>query len=497
MVGVGTDLERLRILLPFEYEGLSEDERAAVKDAAGMLVDLRGRGYEFGIGRANRLDVVPPPGVEESPERPEIDRLAPALVYALRIGTGENPKSSSSSSPKGNDDDDFAGTPRKAPSEVADRLAAAMGTVGTLSAKYSAEVEYVVDPYIARGQVTFVVGAPESMKSWLMADLARAVQTGGSWLGSMKVTPGRVIYFEQERAKNLVYQTALLSTGWKQDLSGIITFEPCGLDLCHPEWQAAVIATVETQRPDVVILNSYRAVFRGRPPDSSDVAGALGWIGSLAERVNCAVVVVDGTNKVGALGRARGAEAHADSVQKQYEADTILHVERKRDELGRGVGPARVYFSKQRYGTKEAPRPFIFDLIPDGPADAWKGGVRVLWTDETTIDQDVATSPKNAVERVYDGLPDVGTRSIKELKLATGLVEGSVKNALRQLRDAGRAEAPERGKWRRRAKSSSSPPLGGDDDDYFAADAEAEAAVAPAMRSLIPKADGAEGLEGG
>src|SRR5206468_2466085 len=101
--------------------------------------------------------------------------------------------------------------------------------------------------------------------------------------------------------------------------------EPCGIDLCDANWQRAIIAKVEAERPLLVVFNSYRAVFRGRPPDSSDVAGALGWIGHLAERLHMAMVIVDATNKGGAVGHLRGMAAHGDSVQKAYEADTVLH----------------------------------------------------------------------------------------------------------------------------------------------------------------------------
>jgi hypothetical protein len=271
-------------------------------------------------------------------------------------------RASSSSSPLprvGEDDEDGA------PKGIAGRLRAARGTLTTMRDRYGAAVEYLAEPYLALGELTIVAGPPESFKSWLMADLARAVHTGALWLGSIPVPRGGVLYFEQERARNLAYQLTLLEAGWAQDLGGLVAYEPCGIDLCHPDWQGAIRALVEAERPRLVVLNSYKAIFRGRPADSSDVAQALGWLEHLAERVRCAVCVVDGDNKAGALGAVRGMAAHADSVQKAYEADRILHVERKRDDLGRGIGPARVYLGKLRHGgSGEAPAPFVVDLVP-------------------------------------------------------------------------------------------------------------------------------------
>ena len=392
-------------------------------------------------------------------------------LYALAAATpAMTPEASSSSSPPprvADDDDDL-------PKGIAGRLLAARGTLTTMRERYGADVVYLAEPYIALGELAIVAGPPESMKSWLMVDLARAVHTGTLWLGSIQVPRGGVLYFEQERAKNFVYQATLLGAGWGQDLGALVAYEPCGIDLCNSDWQGEIRALVEGEAPTLVVFNSYKAIFRGRPADSADVAHALGWLGHLAERVRCAIVVVDGDNKAGALGHLRGMAAHADSVQKEYEADTVLHVERKRDDLGRGVGPARVYVGKLRYGGPgEAPAPFVVDLVPSrlGPSsssssspkgddddddgagervDTLPGGVRLLWLDEAAVDRDALPPPRNAPERVWGALPaDGATRSLPDLAKAAGLTVGSTKNALTQLRGAARAENPERGQWRR------------------------------------------------
>jgi hypothetical protein len=196
------------------------------------------------------------------------------------------------------------------------------------------------------------------------------------------------------------------------------------------------------------------------------VALALGWLGHLAERTRAAIAIVDGTNKAGAIGTLRGMAAHGDSIQKEYECDTVLHIERKRDALGRGIGPARVYVGKQRHGV-ETPAPFVFSIIPHGD------GVRALWLDETDIDLTVPSRPLTGDERVLHVLPANGDpRPLKELPDAAHLSLGSVKNALTKLRDEGLVESPQRGYWRRLVGSSPSSPTPYDDDDEHANGAE-------------------------
>ena len=86
----------------------------------------------------------------------------------------------------------------------------------------------VAAPYINLAELAEVVGAQESFKSWFVADLARAVFTGGLWLGSIRVDQGGVFYVEQERARNLAYQMALLGAGWGQDWAGSPPWRPAG-----------------------------------------------------------------------------------------------------------------------------------------------------------------------------------------------------------------------------------------------------------------------------
>lgn len=328
------------------------------------------------------------------------------------------------------------------------RLAEATCSLADLAKRYTANIEWLAEGYIALGELTIVPGPPESLKSWLMADLARAVSTpDGMWLGSFRVKHGHVVYFEQERAKNLVYQTQRLATS-PHSLSRVSAVEPCGIDLCDMACQTALTEMLTVTKPLLVIFNSYKAIFRGRPADSADVSRALQWLGSLAERLNEAIVIVDGTNKLGALGRSRGMEAHADSVQKEYEADTILHVERKRDEVGRGTGPSRVYVGKRRHG--EAGPPFVFDVqrIDNDRSKA-------LCLGDTSIERDAPVRPSSRTV-VLESLPPDGTDvARKDIVVKTGLSDATVSRTLTELHIDGLVEQGRTyGTWRRRGELS-------------------------------------------
>jgi RecA-family ATPase len=213
-------------------------------------------------------------------------------------------------------------------------------SLGDLRQRFSSEIEWLVEGYIPRSALTIIPGPPESFKSFAMADLARAVHTGGKWLGHFDVPQGTVLYIEQERARNLVYQVTQLEKGHNIDLSALLTIPPTGVNILDAAWQVRLSTLIKQLRPAVAVLNSFRAVFHGKPSDGAQIAAALNWLGRAAEEVGCAAIITDQVNKVGALGGARGLAAHSDSLQKAYEADAILHIERDRDPVGRGGGPA-------------------------------------------------------------------------------------------------------------------------------------------------------------
>jgi DNA-binding transcriptional ArsR family regulator len=383
---------------------------------------------------------------------------------------------------------------RTPPSEAvpfATRLREATTTLQHLAERYSGDVEWLAEGYLGRGELVIVPGPPESYKSWLMADLVRAVHVPGAlWLGSLPVIHGTAVYFEQERAGNLVYQTQRLARGWSQNLDALLTVGPCGIDLCDPDCAKAISAFLEEHKPVLAVFNSYKAIFRGRTADSADVSRALQWLGTVAERLRITVAVVDGDNKPGALGRVRGMEAHADSIQKEYEADAVLHVERRRDEVGRGTGAASVYVGKRRQG--DAGPPFLFDVQRQ---DDHGERVRAVWLDETSIARSSQPPPSNRAH-VLDAMPQAAPTTVSAIVERTGLAESTVSGHLRALEHDGLIHRPRWGAWQRGpgANAEDAIPYRDVANSAFATDAE-NAELATSANSASGRLANAEDAE--
>src|SRR2546428_4632882 len=77
-------------------------------------------------------------------------------------------------------------------------------TLADLRRRHSGEISWLVEGYLARGELAFLAGAGDSLKSWTAVHLAAAIDGRFRWLGVFDVDAERVLFIEQERAANFV-----------------------------------------------------------------------------------------------------------------------------------------------------------------------------------------------------------------------------------------------------------------------------------------------------
>ena len=302
-------------------------------------------------------------------------------------------------------------------------------SLADLRSRFSADVRWIVAGYLARGELVFLAGAGGSLKSWTVAHLAAAIDGGFPWLGAFEVKAERVLFVEQERAGNLLYQLQRIEVGERTTLGSdrLRIVAPCDLPLSEPEAQDALKAAVTSFNPDVVIINALRDVL-GRANENSptEMAALLRVLGRLAEASDCCIVILDHFNKAGMAGVVRGSMAHGGTAQKYNEADSVLIAERPRDEMGKGEGPATLSVTKRRSGDPGNPFAVSVTDTPDGG---------VLVRAETDVKRLSAIA-----QLVYDALTD-GSALVEDLVERTNKTRDNVKKGLGELRNAGLVES--------------------------------------------------------
>ena len=196
---------------------------------------------------------------------------------------------------------------------------------------------FLIDGLVARGQLVILAGRPKSGKSWLVAQMAQALDSGQTFL-SRPTRPARVLYMALEDKRTRLKRRAL-SLGWRPATTNFHYDVPRfnapngqlgpGLELLR---QAAFDF-------DVILIDTLIATLDGSISENDNTAmGAIAnQLATIAHAADCAIVLVHHTGKglsddVFNLMRGASALRGAYDVgllldRKQGEREAVLHIE--------------------------------------------------------------------------------------------------------------------------------------------------------------------------
>jgi KaiC/GvpD/RAD55 family RecA-like ATPase len=204
------------------------------------------------------------------------------------------------------------------------------------------QVEWIVNGLIARGCVGFVAGLPETLKTWILADLAvECARGGGKWLNLFPVAPSKVLFIDQERFKgetqrrfkNIINAKGITATSLRDSL-----FIRCGtttrLDL-EQSFRAFRQELLEL-KPDLVIVDSFATFHTRNDNDRQAIQPVLESIKQLRTEVGCTFLLIDHESKAVFQDKENAEEAPSafrmvGSVGKAAAAELVLTV-RKYDD---------------------------------------------------------------------------------------------------------------------------------------------------------------------
>jgi hypothetical protein len=198
----------------------------------------------------------------------------------------------------------------------------------------SEPVKWICEKLIAQQSVGFVAGLPETLKTWILADLAvECARGGGKWLGLFPVSKGKVLFIDQERFKsetqrrfkNLISAKGLSVQGLRESL-----FIRCGtttrLDL-EQSFRAFRAELLEL-RPDLVIVDSFATFHTRNDNDRQAIQPVLESIKQLRTEVGCTFILIDHESKAvfqdKELAEAPSAFRMVGSVGKSAAAEFVL-----------------------------------------------------------------------------------------------------------------------------------------------------------------------------
>lgn len=300
------------------------------------------------------------------------------------------------------------------------------------------EPRFIVDPICRTGSVTLLNAYAASGKSWLGTDLVISVATGLPWLERFPTEQGSTLYIDHEAGKYEMrrrLQAISKARGLVGPVQGVnVTTHP-NLFMTHAKYEEHVTRLMADHR--VLVVDTLKAANPGTDENDSNMRVGLDALHRVAERLDCAVVVLTHAKKMGGnqnqidLREAgRGSSAIFDA------ADSVLHMVYEKNK------PLKVLQTKARMGRAVDPFEVHIDDTPTG-------GVRV-WACDVAPEADAKTNFGSACQKVLALVRSNRGASTRVIREQATMAPATVAAALDQLEADGRIKnegTPGRMRW--------------------------------------------------
>lgn len=182
--------------------------------------------------------------------------------------------------------------------------------------------------------LTILAGAPKIGKSWLSLQLARAIASGGEFLGTPVARGPVLVCALEDTAARL--QKRMQGMGWPPNLA--VDFLPIPARGRQP-WSVLngglerLVEHIYTRLYHLVVIDTLSRAVPGDQQDVQVMTRALTPLQEMAHQVNCGVMLTDHHRKAGGAG----PDAIADilgSTAKGAMADTVWSLYRERGKSG-------------------------------------------------------------------------------------------------------------------------------------------------------------------
>lgn len=230
------------------------------------------------------------------------------------------------------------------------------------------KVDWIVSGLIANKSIGFIVGLPETGKTWACIDLAIEAATGGKWLGQFGLGISKVLFIDQERFKGETkrrFKAVLAAKGLSPKAVGNLSIK-CGtsikIDLEHS--YNAFRKELERLKPELVIVDSLATFHTKEENSRKDIQEVLERIKGLRNEFGCTFLFIHHENKLSFQSKEEGKEPSlaemSGNIAIPAAAEVVLTMRKRID------GTSIVYNTKNTLHKAHAPFEITVKDI-DGP----------------------------------------------------------------------------------------------------------------------------------
>ena len=175
------------------------------------------------------------------------------------------------------------------------------------------QVDWLLEGYLARGDLALLAGKPKLGKSWFTMALATAISNGADYFLGVPIKNGKVLYFDEENPEDVVYSRMLHSLGHRK-WENLRYVSGGGLRLdTHPE---LLMQETILYQPILVVIDSLARVHAKEENSFVEMSTILnGILKPLARETGATVLLIHHHDKAGHGPRGSGdIEAAVDTI---------------------------------------------------------------------------------------------------------------------------------------------------------------------------------------
>ncbi len=288
----------------------------------------------------------------------------------------------------------------------------------------SRDTEWIIPHVIARQAIHYFAGPPSSGKSWMAADLVRASQCAGNWMGIAPCVKSNVLYVNEEMGVGEYNNRFHLL--YPEACRGLHSYVNENIKFTDPDDLEDIIDAVKEKNIDIVIVDTFVRVHNLDENSNSEMSQLYQHFKRVTD-AGAALVVLHHARK-GATG-SLGHESMRGAVEIAAQAETVLSIENK-------MGHYTVKTVKQRRSPFEDQLNFEFKIHANAPNDLEIRRIDIA-TEEKTLDQAIldyiSENPGQTSQQIADGVKKRKTDVVKALQ---GLEDESMLNVMNGQRGA-------------------------------------------------------------
>lgn len=182
-------------------------------------------------------------------------------------------------------------------------------TIGELIETYPQENEPLIDGLLRRGEIMNIIASPKTGKSWIIADLALSMATGGDWMG-FPLKRGKVLMIDNELHRNTSafrFKTIMEAKGLTAaDLDDNVLIENQRGHLGNIADFERRLEDLKKLKPDLIVIDAmYRALPSGIDENNNvNITNVYNLLDHYAEVLDCAFVMVHHASKGNQAGKS-------------------------------------------------------------------------------------------------------------------------------------------------------------------------------------------------